>query len=314
MSKMKAVRIHAYGDVSVLSHDEVPRPLPGTGEVLIRVLATSVNPFDAALRAGYLASYFNHSLPLVLGTDAAGIIEDVGPGVTTFQPGARVYARGGVFRDGTYAEYAVIPASDVAPAPRALLTVHAAALPHVALTAWQALIELAHVADGQTVLIHGAAGGVGHIAVQLARWLGARVIGTASTNFDFLEELDVDQAINHATTPFEDEVDLVDVVLDTVGDITQQRSWKILKPGGILVSTIQVPSPELAAAHGVRQAMVYSTPPIAETLAEITTLVDAGTIRPHVSATLPLDEVARAHEMIESRHTRGKIVLQVADE
>lgn len=312
MSQMKAVRIHAYGGADVLNYEEAPRPKPSDGEVLLRVLATTVNPFDSAVRSGYVSSYFNYTLPLILGTDASGTIEEVGAGVNTFKPGDKVYARGGVTRDGTNAEYAVVSASDIAAIPRSLDVNQAAAIPHVTLTAWQALIELANLTEGQTVLIHGAAGGVGHIAVQLAKWLGAKVIGTASINYDFLRELEVDQAIDYSTTRFEDVVDPVDVILDMIGADTQERSWKVLKPGGILVSTVQAPSEETAAEHNVRQAMVFTTPPIRETLTEIAALVDSGHIKPHVSTVLPLEEIARAHEMIDGRHTRGKIVLQVA--
>jgi len=311
MSEMKAVRIHDYGGADVLTYEDVPRPEPGEGEVLIRIHTTTVNPFDVAVRAGYMSSYFNHTLPLILGTDAAGVVEELGPGVSEFQRGDMVYARGGVARDGTYAEFVVVPAADVAFAPHSLDSVHAAALPHVTLTAWQALIELARLSSGQTVLIHGAAGGVGHIAVQLAKWRGARVIGTASVNLDFLHELDVDQAIDYSTTRFEDVVDKVDVVLDTIGDETQERSWKTLSPGGMLVSTVQAPSEEVAGEYNVRHAMVYSTPPIGKTLTELAALVDNGTVRPHVSSVLLLQDVAEAHQMIEGRHTRGKIVLRV---
>jgi NADPH:quinone reductase-like Zn-dependent oxidoreductase len=200
----------------------------------------------------------------------------------------------------------------VALKPRSLDNVHAAALPHATLTAWQALFELANLTSGQTVLIHGAGGGVGHIAVQLAKWRGAKVIGTASTNLDFLRELKVDQAIDYSTTPFESAAGKVDVVLDIIGGETQERSWKVLKPGGILVSTIQAPSEETAAAHGVRGAMVFSSPPIGKVLTEVAGLVDSGKLKPHVSAVLPLKDAARAHGMIEGKHTRGKIVLQVA--
>lgn len=312
MSDMKAVRIHSYGGVDVLVHENAPRPTPGAGEVLVRVIATSVNPFDCAVRAGYMVGYFNHTLPLILGTDVSGVIETVGAGVTAFKPGDSVYARAGVTRDGAYAEYVVIAASDVAAKPLSLDHVHAAALPHVTLTAWQALFELAQLTSSQTVLIHGAGGGVGHMAVQLARWRGAKVIGTASANLDLVRELKVDQAIDYAAAPFENSVSGVDVVLDIAGGDVQERSWKVLKPGGILVSTVQAPSPETAAAHGMRQAMVYSAPPIGETLTQVAALVDAGTLKPHVAAVMPLADVARAHTLIEGRHTRGKLVLQVA--
>lgn len=312
MVSMKAVRIHAYGGTDVLSFEEATRPTAGEGEVVIRVHATSVNPFDAAVRAGYMSGYFNHTLPLILGTDVAGVVEEVGDGVTNLAKGDSVYARAGVVRDGAYAEYVSVPAGDVAAKPHSLDFMHSASIPHVILTAWQALIELAGLSKGQTVLVHGAGGGVGHVAVQLAKSKGAKVIGTASQNLDLLHQLDVDQVIDYSTTPFEGVSGDVDVVLDTVGGETQERSWSVLKPGGMLVSTIQPPSEETAVAHGVRQAFVASAPPIGAVLSEVATMVDAGEIKPEVSMILPLKEVRKAHELIESRHTRGKIVLQVA--
>ncbi len=311
-STMKAVRISNYGGISALAYENAPRPTPGEGEVLIRVSATSVNPFDCAVRAGYMSDYFKHTLPLILGTDVSGIVEEAGMNATTFKPGDEVYARAGVTRDGSYAEYVLAPVSDVAFKPKSLDYHHSAALPHVTLTAWQALFELAQLTAGQSVLIHAAAGGVGHIAVQLAKLRGAKVLGTASGNIDLLRELNIDQAIDYATTRFEEAVEPVDVVLDTVGGDTQERSWGVLKPGGMLVSTVQPPSAEAAAAHGVRAAMVFSVPPIGKVLAEVAELVDTGKVRPHVSSVLPLGEVRRTHEMIEGKHTKGKIVLQVA--
>jgi NADPH:quinone reductase-like Zn-dependent oxidoreductase len=200
-----------------------------------------------------------------------------------------------------------VAASDVAAKPQSLDYVHAAALPHVVLTAWQALIEEARLEPGQTVLVHGAAGGVGHVAVQLAHLHGARVVGTASINLELLQELDVDEEINYSEAPFEDVVGAVDVVLDTVGGDTQERSWSLLKPGGILLSTVQAPSEETAAAHGVRHRMIAMWPPIGPTLTEVAELVDHGDIRPVVSLVLPLEDIRKAHTLIEGRHTRGKI-------
>ena len=312
MRSMKAVRIHSYGGSDVLSYEDAPRPTPAAGEVLVRVAASSVNPFDCALHAGYMASYFNHSLPLIPGTDISGTVEEVGPGVTSYRRGDEVYGRAGVSRDGAYAEYVVLPATDIAPKPRSLDHGHAAALPHVTLTAWQALFEQGDLKPGQTVLIHAAAGGVGHVAVQLAKWRGAKVIGTASRNIEFVRELGVDQAIDYSTTPFEEVAHDVDLVLDTIGGDTQQRSWGVLKKGGMLVSTVQPPSQETADSHGVRQGMVASNPPIDKTLTEVNRLVESGKIKPHVSATLPLKDIQQAHSMLEGRHTRGKIVLGVA--
>ena len=207
--------------------------------------------------------------------------------------------------------YALASAADVTAKPQSLDYVQSAALPHVTLTAWQALYELANLSKGQTVLIHGAAGGVGHVAVQLAKLREAKVIGTASVNYDLLESLDVDMAINYATTAFENIVHDVDVVLDTIGNDVQQRSWSTLKPGGILISTIQQPSEEIAAEHGVRQAMVFTNPPIAQTLTEVARLVDAGQIKPVVSVVHPLQAVQQAHQIVDSKHTRGKVVLEV---
>lgn len=311
MEVMSAVRIHGYGGPEVLTYEEAPRPSVGDGDVLVRVQATSVNPFDAAMRAGYMSDYFETHFPLILGTDVAGVVEEVGSAVAAFTPGDKVFGRGGVFRDGSYAQFAAVAESDVALLPENLDSLKAAAIPHVLLTAWQALFELADLAEGQTVLIHGAAGGVGHMAVQLAKWRGAHVIGTASGNIDFLREIGVDQAVDYSASRFEDVVQDVDVVLDTVGGDTQERSWSILKPGGVLVSTIQAPSPETAAEHGVQQHMVTSAPPIGQTLKEVAGMVDAGIITPEVSATLPITDVRLGHEMIEQHHTRGKIVLEV---
>jgi NADPH:quinone reductase-like Zn-dependent oxidoreductase len=313
MTLMKAVRIHTYGDRDVLKYEDAPRPRPGEGEVLIRVHATSVNPFDCFVHAGYATAYFNYTLPLILGSDASGVIEEVGAGVTSLAVGDEVYARAGVWRDGANAEYVVALASDVAAKPRTLDHIHAAALPHAVLTAWQALVEAAQVGPGQTVLIHAAAGGVGHLAVQLAKLRGAKVIGTASQHGDFLRELGADEVIDYATTPFETAASNVDVVLDLVGGDTQQRSWAVLKPGGILISAVQPPSEEMAAEHGVRSYYISSAPPIGETLAEVAKLVDAGQLRPVVSAVLPLHDIRKAHELLEGHHSKGKIVLQVID-
>jgi NADPH:quinone reductase-like Zn-dependent oxidoreductase len=201
--------------------------------------------------------------------------------------------------------------TDVAKKPQSLDHIHSAVLPHVTLTAWQGLYELAKLSAGQTVLIHAAAGGVGHMAVQLAKMRGAKVIGTASIHLDFIKELGVDQAIDYKATAFEDVVKDVDVVFDLIGGETQQRSWKVLKAGGILLSTVQAPSEETAVAHGVRQAFIASAPPVAQTLTEVAALVDGGKLKPVVSTILPLQEIRKAHELIEAKHVHGKLVLQV---
>ena len=309
---MKAIRIHAYGDSGVLCYGDAPRPVAGPGEVLIRVHASAVNPFDCAVHSGLISGYFEYALPLIPGTDVSGVVEAVGEGVRDFREGDEVYGMAGGTRPGAYAEYVCAPAADVARKPGSLDHIHAAALPHVTLTAWQALFAAGELTAGQRVLIHGAAGGVGHIAVQLAKMRGAKVIGTASVNLGFLRQLGVDQVIDYAETPFEKVVTDVDLVLDTIGGATQERSWGVLKPGGILVSTVRPPSQETAKAHGVRQAFAAAAPPVGSCLEEVAALVEAGRLRPEVSHVVPLQEIRKAHELIEGRHTRGKIALRVA--
>jgi len=314
MAQMKAVRIHRYGGTDTLTYEDAPRPVPADGEVLIRVQATSINPFDAVVRAGYVSKFMPLPFPITLGRDISGVIEEVGPGVSGLQIGKQVYAY--AEGNGAYAEYAVVSASAVAAYPESIDAVHAAVIPNVMLAAWQGLFEQAKLTEGQSILIHGAAGGVGHSAAQLAKWRGAVVIGTASNNLDFLKELNVDQAIDYSATSFEDEVSGLDVIFDTVGGDTYERSARLLKPGGVLVSTVRPmqggPSEDIASTYDVRQEMIIGRPPVEKTLREIAGLVDAGYIKPHVSKVLPLREASKAHELIESRHTRGKIALKVA--
>jgi NADPH:quinone reductase-like Zn-dependent oxidoreductase len=309
---MKAVRIHTYGPSNLFMLEDVPQPEPGEGEVLIRNYATTVNPFDCAVRAGYLTGYYPYEFPLILGLDVSGVVEAVGAGVKEYSPGDEVWARADPARNGAYAEFISVPVTEVATKPKTLDFVQAAALPHVGLTAWRALVDAANLSAGQTVLIHAAAGGVGSFAVQLAKARGARVIGTASgQNQDFLKELGVDQAIDYTVTQFEDAVHDVDVVLDCVGGDTLERSWGVLKPGGILLSVVQPPSPDTAATYGVRQQFVGGFPPAGPVLEQIAALVDSGQIKPIVAAVHPLHDTANAHNLVEARHTRGKHVLQV---
>lgn len=313
METMQAVRIHSYGHDSVLSYEQAPRPEPKENDVLIRVHAASVNPVDWKIREGWLAAWFNHQLPLILGCDASGTVAALGPGVTGFSVGDEVFARSDVARDGTYAEYVSIPGSQVGPKPKTLDHLHAAAVPQAASAAWNALITLAELSAGQTVLIHAAAGGVGSFAVQFAKIRGARVIGTASAhNAEFLTGLGVDQVIDYNTTPFEDVVRDVDVVLDNIGGDTLQRSWKVLRQGGILTSLVEPPSPEQAAEYGVRAAFASALVDQA-TLAEFASLIDSGKVKPIVTNIFPLQEIHQAHALSESMHSRGKIGLQVAN-
>jgi NADPH:quinone reductase-like Zn-dependent oxidoreductase len=313
MASMNATRIHGYGAASGLVYEEAPRPVAGESEVLIRNHASSVNPFDCAVRAGYLTGWYPYTFPLILGLDISGVVAEVGPGVTEFAPGDAVWARADPARNGAYAEYVSVATSEVAAKPKSVDHLRAAALPHVGLTSWRALVDVANLEAGQAVLIHAAAGGVGSFAVQLAKSRGAKVYGTASSNnIAFLRELGVDEAIDYTTTRFEDAVQQVDAVLDTVGDETQERSWGVIKPGGILLSVVQAPSEEAAARHGVRQQFVGGFPPAGEVLREIAALVDAGAIKPIIAGVHPVTDVPAVHELVEGRHTRGKHVLQIA--
>src|SRR6478672_5446365 len=308
---MKAIRIHQYGGPEVLAQVEMQRPAPGANEVLIKVHAASVNPVDWKMRTGYMKDFLPLALPATLGSDVSGTVEGVGPGATRFKRGDEVYASLGL-EGGGYAEYAVAKEPIVAGKPSTLDHVHAAAVPVAGLTAWQALFEVAQLRAGQKVLIHGAAGGVGNFAVQFGKAKGAYVIGTASSkNQAFLGELGVDKAVDYQKTRFEDAVRDVDVVLDTVGGETQERSFKVLKKGGILVSLVQPPSQESATKYGVR-ALFYGGHASSSDLAQIAKLIDDGKVKPVVETVLPLADARRAHELSQSGHARGKIVLKAA--
>jgi NADPH:quinone reductase-like Zn-dependent oxidoreductase len=308
---MKAVCIYSYGGPGVLVYEDAPRPLPGEGEVLVKVHAAGVNPVDWKIREGHLKEMLHHTLPLVLGWDVSGVVEALGANTSRLNVGDEVFSRPDISRDGTYAEFIVIRESEVALKPKSLDHIHAAALPLAGLTAWQTLFDAGGLSAGQRVLVHAAAGGVGSLAVQLAKWKGALVAGTASAhNHEFLRKLGVDQVVDYNTERFEDVVQPVDVVLDTMGGETQERSWKVLKRGGILVSTVSPPSAEAASAHGVRQAFVFIKPSVSQ-LAEIAKLTDAEKLKAIVETILPLSDATRAQELSERGHTRGKIVLRV---
>ena len=311
MTTMQAVRIHTYGSPEVLKYEEAPLPKPGPGEALVRVHAAGVNPVDWKIREGYFKGRLKHSLPLILGWDLSGVVEATGSGVEGLKKDDEVYSRPDTARDGAYAEYIAVRETEVALKPKSIGHIHAAAIPLAALTAWQSLFDSAGLRAGQKVLIHAAAGGVGSFAVQLAKWKGAYVIGTASKrNQDVVRKLGADETLDYQTTRFEDVVHDVDVVFDTIGGDTQKRSWKVLKKGGILVSIVGPASGEEAAAHGVRQASVF-VQPSATQLTELAKLVESGKLRPVVETVLPLSEARHAHELSQAGHTRGKIVLRV---
>ncbi len=309
---MKAVRIHEFGGLDSLRVEEAPTPEPRDGEVLVRIHAAGINPVDWKTCAGEgVASRLDDPFPFIPGWDVSGVVEKLGANVSDFKVGDRVC---GMVRwhwgGGGYAEYVAAPASDLVAKPDTLDDAQAAGLPLAALTAWQALFDTAGLQADQTVLIHAAAGGVGHIAVQLAKWKGAHVIGTASArNREFLNELGADSIIDYSESRFEDLAEDVDVVLDCVGGDVQERSWGVLKPGGLLASIRGRPSSEQAATRGVRaqHVSVRTDPPQLRAIAD---LAEQGHLRVHVHDTLPLDQARKAHEMSKTGHTRGKLALR----
>ncbi len=318
---MKAVRYHDYGGPEVLRYEDAPIPEPGPHEVLVRVHAAGVNPADRQIRAG-LRFRLEKPFAFIPGCEVSGVVEQTGSEVTGFAIGDDVYGMLGKFGGG-YAEYVVEAGDKLGRKPTSLDHVHAAALPVAALTAWNALFEVGGLVAGQTVLIHAAAGGVGHLAVQLAKWRGAQVIGTASArNEAFLRDLGVDTFINYRTTAFESVARDVDVVLDAIPreaddatDViareTMARSWAVLRDGGIQVSICAQPVPDPESARRGLRGSYAGAQPRNEILNRIAELVDEGKLRPDVGTILPLREARRAHELIQTGHTRGKIVLQV---
>ncbi|MBM3115368.1 NADP-dependent oxidoreductase [Jeongeupia naejangsanensis] len=310
---MKAIRIHRYGGPEVLQLDEVPVPVPAADELLVRVKAAGVNPVDWKIREGWLADVLQHRLPLTLGWDVAGVVESVGASVSGFKAGDAVYARPDASRDGCYADYVVVRASEAAIMPPTITFDEAAGVPLAALTAWKALFDEAGLKAGQRVLIHAGAGGVGGFGIQLAKHAGAHVIATASTdNLALLRLLGADVVVDYTRENFIVRAPDVDVVFDTIGGDTQDRSWACLNPGGVLVSVVSEPDPETAQQHRARGALVVVQPNGAR-LAELAKLIDAGVVTVVIDDVYPLSEAREAHEHSQTGHARGKIVLHVSD-
>jgi NADPH:quinone reductase-like Zn-dependent oxidoreductase len=313
---MNAIRIHNYGGPEVLQFEDAPRPQLGKGEVLVRVHAAGVNPLDWKVRSGSLNGFIQHKLPLIPGWDVSGVVEQVGPGPAAagrFKKGDEVFAMADPTRDGAYADYVAVRATALAIKPKSLHHVRAAATPVSALTAWRSLFDLGNLQPGQRILIHGGSGGVGHFAVQLAKWKGAYVIATASTNnWDLLRKLGADETIDYTIQKFENVAHKIDIVLDTIGGETQERSWLVLKKGGVLISLVQPPSEQKANQFGVRGIMCTVQPDGAQ-LSAIAKLIDSAKLRPTIDRILPLSEARRAHELSQNGHARGKIVLRVKD-
>ena len=310
-STMMAWRVHRFGPPEAMTFERVARPEPGPGEVLVKVEAAGVGPWDGWIRAG--KSALPQPLPLTLGSDLSGEIVAVGSGVSGLRVGDQVYGVTNPQFVGAYAEYAVASGGTLSTKPASLTHAEAASVPVVAVTAWQALFDHAQLKAGQTVVIHGAAGNVGAYAVQLARRAGLHIVATASRpDLSLVRKLGADTVIDYRIQRFEEEVRDADAVIDLVGGETQSRSFQVLRRGGKLISAVSVPDQKLAERHGV-EAAFFLVDVTSRSLAEIARLVDGGELRTHVGAVLPLADAREAHLMLE--HVRpqpkGKIVLAV---
>ncbi len=307
---MKAARVLKFGPPSVIRNDELPQPEPTVGQLLVRVKAAGVGNWDALIREGKVKL---QSLPIVLGSELSGIVEAIGAEVSGFEPGDEVYGATNDQFSGAYAEYALPFARRMAQKPKTLSFIESASVPIVAVTAWQMLFEYARITAGQTVLIHGAAGNVGGYAVQLAKQAGAHVIATSgSAHLDYVGSLGAERILDYRKDRFEESLTGVDVVLDTVGGEAQQRSLRVLKPGGILVSAVSLVPEETQKRCGIRAAYFYVDVTTAR-LNKLTELFDGGRLLTDVGTVLPLKEANIAHEMLGGApHRRGKIVLSVA--
>lgn len=312
-SQMRALRMHAYGGSEVFRLEQAPVPTPSSGHVRIRIHAASVNPIDWKIRSGKLQKNFPVELPYIPGRDVAGTIDAVGPGVTQWKVGDRVFA---VLDGGGLAEYVIAAAADVALKPVKLSFEEAAGIPTASLAAWRTLIEGVDIKQGQRVLIHGGAGGVGSTAVQLAHWRGADVIATASErNHDYLKSLGADEVTDYRNTRFEDVVKDADVVLDTVGGDTLQRSYGVLREGGTLLSIAGSPWAQTCTERKILCPDWGAKRPeyAGEQLTQLGRLFESGALKMTIEAVFPLTEAAKALELSEAGRARGKIVVRIHD-
>ncbi len=306
-STMQVVRIHKYGGPETLAFEKAPRPQPAADQVLIKLKAAGVNPTDFVMRSGGYKQFMPIEFPWTPGVEGAGVIEAVGTGVSAFKPGQEVY---GIIMGG-YAEFALAGVKDIQLKPKGLTFEQAASISMGALTAWGAVFDAAHVESGQRVLVHGAAGGVGGYAVQLARWKGVHVTGTASAgNLDFIRSLGVESAIDYKAAPFETMVHDMDAVIDTVGGDVIERSFKVLRPDGIFVTIAGRLDPEAGKAQGVRAAGGRRT--ALENLAKISELIESKKIMTSVGKVFPLSQARQAQELSQTRHGHGRIILQIS--
>jgi NADPH:quinone reductase-like Zn-dependent oxidoreductase len=308
MPAVKMVRIHQFGGIETLRCEDVELSMPDATEILIASRAASVNPVDFKIRSGKYPAVKDDKLPYTLGRDASGIVEKCGPGATKFKVGDEVFGIVGI-QGGGYAQKVLMDQDAVATKPKNIDHVHAAAVPLAGQTAWQGLFRYGDVKAGQRILIHAGSGGVGHFAIQFAKARGAHVTTTVSTaNVEFAQSLGADVVIDYKTQRFEREVKDLDMVFDLIDGETRERSWNLIKKGGVLVTTLTEPSQQEAEKHGIR-ATRYTVQADGSELAEIAKLIDAGKVKPVVTETFPLSRAADALSAVENGHSRGKTVI-----
>ena len=308
---MQAIRVHQYGGPEQLKLEQISCPEPQLGEVLVRVYATGVLPIEWKIRQGLFHAFNPATFPYIPGSAFAGVVEEVGSLVTTFRSGQAVFGRS---NKGTYAEYTTVSGETIALKPESLGFDEAATISGGATTAWEALFDHGGLQAGQRVLILGAAGGVGSFAVQLARWKGAQVIGTTgAANLDFVRSLGAETVVDYTSTPVEQVVHAVDLVVDTVGGQTLESAWPVIKRGGRLVSTAGQPSKEKARELGIGALFFSGGRPSSERLQTIAQLIDEGQVKATLARIFPLREASLAHELSQSGHGRGRIVLHIAN-
>lgn len=313
MAGMQAWRIYEFGSAEMLKRETLDRPTPGPGEILVAIKATSINPVDYKTRRGEFPVIGEDKLPLTLGRDAAGVVEAVGDDVEGFVHGQRVYGMPG-FERGTYATHILMKPAELALLPDHLDMSGAGALPLAALTAWQGLFDHGELKQGETVLVHGAAGGVGHLAVQFAKAKDARVIATGrSADQEFLHGLHADVVVDTAKTDLGSLDEKVDLVYDLIGGDEQGKEWKLVKDGGRFVSTLAEPDANEATRRSVKTAR-YLAEPNGGQLAEIAKLVTAGTVHAAIDRSFAFADLRAAHTRLEEAHVQGKIIVTIDDE
>ena len=308
---MKAAVIHEYGDATIFKHEDIAIPEPGADEVLVKVHYASVNPFDYKVRAGYMKDSMPLKFPAILGTDMVGTVEKAGLSALKFKKGDLVFGKANFGSNGSYAEYALAKESNISHAPKNMPEREAAGLPVAAGTAWTVLVELAGLRKGQKIMITGASGGVGIMAIQIAKNIGTHVTGTASkSNLQTINEMGADEAIDYTEGDFSEKVKDVDVLLDTVGGETLSKTYKMVKRGGKLISLTGPTDKASADKYGI-DAQYLSVPSDGKTMEELAKLADSGKLKVIIDREFPLEKISEAHVLSESRKAKGKIIIKI---